>query len=94
VDPATGTFDRASGVELPKRFQAGELQAAGSTLWVRGGFTDKKAGIVRIRVRGDGRAVADDPVVLRVPGREDLVAMGGHEVLIATDGDLYRVDIR
>jgi hypothetical protein len=94
LDPVTGAFDRARGVELPRRFQATQLQAAGRTLWARGAFSDHQAGIVRIKVRSDGHAVADEPVMFRAPGRGEVLGVDGHEVLVAADGELYRVDIR
>jgi hypothetical protein len=94
LDLSTGTFDRARSVQLPKRFHGQDLQLAGSTLWVRGPFADNQPGIARITVRPDGRAVVDDPVMFRAPNNADVLGLDGHDVLVAADGELYRVDIR
>jgi len=94
LDPSTGILDRARAVQLPKRFHGSELQAAGNTLWVAGTFPDLQSGITRVVVHNDGRAVADEPVMLRVPNPSDVLGTEGHGVLVAADGALYRVDIR
>jgi len=93
LDAASGAIDRARAPHLPKRFSASDLRAAGDTLWVFGRLDDQSA-IVRIGVRADGSVVAERPVVLRVPANSDVLALEAHDVLVAADGELYRVDIR
>jgi len=94
LDPSTGISDRARAVQLPKRFHSSDLQASGNTLWVRGAFADSKSGLARVDVRNDGHAVVGDPVMLRVPTHDDVLGLGRHDVLVAADGELYRVDVR
>jgi hypothetical protein len=94
VDLSTGHVDRARAVELPRRFFGSQLQGVGNTLWVRGSFTDKQAGIARIEIRPNGRGVAGDAVLFRAPNNADVLGLDGNDVLVAADGALYRVDIR
>jgi hypothetical protein len=93
LDVMTGAIDRDRGVRLPARFTGTGLQAGGNTLWVTGGFDNSEGGLVRIDLRKNGRAVAQPPVMLRAPNRSDLLGLAGNEVLVATEGRLYRVTV-
>jgi hypothetical protein len=93
LDVTTGVVDRDRGVRLPARFTGTGLQAAGNTLWAQGTFSENQAGLARITVRNDGRAIAADPVMFRAPTNSDVLGLDGNEVLVAADGQLYRVDV-
>jgi hypothetical protein len=93
LDVTTGAVDRDRGVRLPARFTGTGLQAAGSTLWVTGGFANSEGGLVRIDVHKNGRTVAQPPVMLRAPNRSDVLGLEGNEVLVAAEGRLYRVNV-
>jgi hypothetical protein len=91
-DLTNGAFDRARGPSLPRGFAGSDLLAAGDTLWILG-RVDNEPAIVRIARRADGTVVAEPPVLFRWPPQSDVVAFQGDELLVTSEGRLYRVAI-
>ena len=95
LNPISGAFDaRTSGVTLPRRFVGSELQASGDAVWVTGTLTDSQKALLRLDTRDHGVVEHSRLVMFRVPNGSTMLGTAGNDVLVAADGELYRVDIR
>jgi hypothetical protein len=95
LDPISGAMPAGTdGVTLPRRFLGDELQASGTVVWALGNLTDSEPALVRLDTRDRGTVVHSRLVTLGAPKDSVVLGTSGHEVLVAVDGELFRVDIR
>ena len=95
LNPISGAFDaRTSGVTLPRRFVASELQASGDAVWVTGTLTDSQKALLRLDTRDHGVVQHSRLVMFRAPNGSTMLGTAGNDVLVAADGVLYRVNLR
>jgi len=95
LNPISGAFERRTdGVTLPRRFVGNELQTSGDAVWALGTLTDSQKALVRLDTRDRGAVVHGRLVMFRAPNNSAVLGLDGKDVLVAADGELFRVDIR
>ena len=95
LNPVSGAIEtRTSGVTLPRRFVGADLQTAGDAVWVMGTLTDSQKALLRLDTRDHGVVQHSRLVLFRAPNDSDILGLDGHEVLVAADGALSRVEVR